>query len=276
MSQRGRGSRTGGEDPDDLDAADHPAEHPLLPPASGRPIEPYDPYRPRSESLPRLSGRGSSDLFGPPPRRPVRPGGSDPFLPDDDPLNAEAWDVEFDAVEVVEDDVEEEPEASPAPARARRPAAAPRKEQERNAAAKPGRRARSRAEPSRPAISRPAVTIGMPRVVTSSPLATDSTALILLGIGLVSVLVMALVLAVRLGGLPETIVLHLNAAGIPDRWGSPRVLWRLPVMSLFITVMFSVVAWFLYPIERFGARFALAAAVVAQLIAWVAVIQHLA
>jgi hypothetical protein len=37
-----------------------------------------------------------------------------------------------------------------------------------------------------------------------------------------------------------------------------------------------VVAWFLHPIDRFAARFALAAAVVAQLIAWVAVLQHLA
>ncbi|MFN8591053.1 MAG: DUF1648 domain-containing protein [Thermomicrobiales bacterium] len=276
MSQRGRGSQTGGDDPEDLDAADHPDDHALLPPATGRPIEPYDPYRPRGENLPRLSGRGSSDLFAPPPRRPVRPGGSDPFLPDDDPLNSEAWDIEYDAVDLIEDDGEDAPEPPPAPARARRATPASRKEPTRAAASQPGRRARSRPEPSRPAIARPAVTIGMPRVVTTSPLASDSTALILLGIGLVSVLVMALLLAVRLGGLPDTIVLHLNAAGMPDRWGAPSVLWRLPIMSLFMTVMFSVVAWFLYPIDRFGARFALAAAVVAQLVAWVAVIQHLA
>jgi hypothetical protein len=37
-----------------------------------------------------------------------------------------------------------------------------------------------------------------------------------------------------------------------------------------------VIAWFLHPIDRFAARFALGAAVVAQLIAWVAVIQHVA
>ena len=47
-------------------------------------------------------------------------------------------------------------------------------------------------------------------------------------------------------------------------------------MSLFITVMFLVVAWFVHPIDRFAARFALAAALVAQVVAWVAVIQHLA
>jgi hypothetical protein len=46
-------------------------------------------------------------------------------------------------------------------------------------------------------------------------------------------------------------------------------------MSFFITLMFLGVAWFAHPIDRFAARFALGAALVAQLIAWVAVIQHL-
>ena len=110
--------------------------------------------------------------------------------------------------------------------------------------------------------------------MTSSPLVADQTALILLGISGASILLMALLLGIRLGGLPSPTVLHLDAAGNPDRWGPPSVLWRLPLISFFTTVMFLVVAWFLYPLDRFGARFALAAPVVVQLIAWVAVIQH--
>jgi hypothetical protein len=47
-------------------------------------------------------------------------------------------------------------------------------------------------------------------------------------------------------------------------------------MSLFIAIMFLVVAWFVHPIDRFAARFALGAAIVAQLVAWAAVIQHVA
>jgi hypothetical protein len=47
-------------------------------------------------------------------------------------------------------------------------------------------------------------------------------------------------------------------------------------MSAAITIMFLAVAWFLHPLDRFAARFALGAAVIAQVIAWVAVIQHLA
>jgi hypothetical protein len=116
----------------------------------------------------------------------------------------------------------------------------------------------------------------MPQVVTGSSLVADQRALALIGINAASVLVMALLLAVRMGGIPAPTVIRLDAAGNPDLWGLPSVLWRLPAMSLFITVMFLVVAWFLHPIDRFAARFALGAAIVAQLVAWIAVIQHLA
>jgi hypothetical protein len=116
----------------------------------------------------------------------------------------------------------------------------------------------------------------MPRVVTGSSLVADQSALALIGINAASVLAMALLLAVRMRGIPSPVVIRLDAAGNPSLWGLPSVLWRLPVMSLFITIMFLVIAWFLHPIDRFAARFALGAAIVAQLVAWAAVIQHLA
>ena len=94
-------------------------------------------------------------------------------------------------------------------------------------------------------------------MVTGSSLVADQTALALIGINAASILAMALLLAVRMGGIPSPMVIRLDAAGNPDLWGPPSVLWRLPVMSLFITIMFLVVAWFLHPIDRFAARFAL-------------------
>jgi hypothetical protein len=118
--------------------------------------------------------------------------------------------------------------------------------------------------------------MAMPKAVTGASLVADRTALALVGINAASLLLMTLLLGIRLGGVPSPMVLQLDAAGNPDLWGSPSVLWRLPVMSLFITVMFLVVAWFLHPIDRFASRFALGAAFVAQLIAWAAVFQHLA
>ena len=138
------------------------------------------------------------------------------------------------------------------------------------------RRSRSSTASARGRGARPGVTIAVPRVVAGSSLVTDQTALALIGINAASVLVMALLLAVRMGSIPSPVVIRLDAAGNPDLWGPPSVLWRLPAMSLFITIMFLVVAWFLHPIDRFAARFALGAAFVAQLVAWAAVIQHLA
>ncbi len=116
----------------------------------------------------------------------------------------------------------------------------------------------------------------MPQAVMGSSLVADQIALALIGINAASILLMALLLGTRSGGIPSPMVLQLDAAGNPDLWGPPSVLWRLPVMSLFITLMFLIVAWFLHPIDRFAARFALGAAFVAQLIAWAAVVQHLA
>ena len=120
------------------------------------------------------------------------------------------------------------------------------------------------------------MTLTVPRAVSGASLVSDQTMLALLGVNLASIVVMALLLGMRLGGLPATIPLRLDAAGNPALWGPPSVLWRLPLMSLFITAVFLVVAWFVHPVDRFAARFALAAAIVAQAIAWVAVFMHLA
>jgi hypothetical protein len=99
---------------------------------------------------------------------------------------------------------------------------------------------------------------------------------VLLGINAASFLAMVLLLGARIGGLPSPMMLRLDAAGNPELWGPPSVLWRLPMMSFFLTLMFLVVAWFLHPIDRFAARFALGASFVVQLVAWVAVFQHMA
>ena len=280
MTQRGPGPFDKETDADDETAVGErsPASYPV-PPTSARPIAPYDPYRPPQGETPRLRRNVAADDFAP-VRRPVsRATTSDPLLPDDDPLNADAWQLELDETAVVAEDQETLPEfdlETPPPRRARRQAAATRAGREsRSAAGRAPRRSRTPAASTHARAARPAVTLGMPRIVAGSSLVADPTVLMLLGINLAGILIMALVLGVRLGGLPAALVLQLDAAGNPDLWGPPRVLWRLPVMSLFITVMFLVVAWLVHPIDRFAARFALAAALVVQVVAWVAVIQHL-
>ena len=205
-----------------------------------------------------------------PPVRPSRAADDDPFLPADDPLSAEAWQLELDEAPLGETTRRRCPSSTLGRLRRRAARAANRPRREAAASPHPGPGERHDAAGPAPRARAagalvPRVTIAVPRVVTGSSLVADQTALALIGVNAASVLVMALLLAVRMGGIPSPVVIRLDAAGNPDLWGPPSVLWRLPVMSLFITIMFLVVAWFLHPIDRFAARFALGAAIVAQL-----------
>lgn len=276
MSQRGRGPGPGDEDPASGEE-DRLSDYPL-----SRPIVPYDPYR-KSEEPRRASRNVAAD---PDALRKVSRTRKSPYLDDDDPLSATAWEIDedidgdfaagpFDEPYEPYDRDDDEPAPAPAPRPRRKPAATSgtgrRRATRQSNDDAPGRRA-ARA----PRVPNMRVSIGAPRAVTNAALVADPLALLLLGVNLLSVLVMALVLGVRLGTLPPDIVLRLDAAGNPSLWGAPGVLWRLPLMSLFLTIMFLAVSWFLHPIDRFAARFALGAAFAAQLVAWVAVIQHLA
>ena len=281
MSQHGRGSGPHDDDSDGQDTDQERSSSSSAVPPARRPIAPYDPYRPVSGDRPQLPTRNvAADSFEP-PVRPSRAADDDPFLPADDPLSAEAWQLELDEEPLRGDDEVTLPEfdvgASAPPRRERRQPPSVRS----GSGPTPGtrrapRRSRSSAASARGRSTRPAVTIAMPQVVTGSSLVADQGALALVGINAASVVVMALLLAVRMGAIASPAVIRLDAAGNPVLWGPPSVLWRLPAMSLFITIMFLVVAWFLHPIDRFAARFALGAAIVAQLVAWAAIIQHLA
>jgi hypothetical protein len=281
MSQQGRGSSPHDDDSDGQDTDQERASGSSPLPPVARPIAPYDPYRPVTGDRPRLPTRNvAADPFEP-PVRPSRATDDDPFLPADDPLSAEAWQLELDEGPLRGDDEATLPEfdtgASAPPRQARRQPPSVRSGREpAPGARRASRRSRSSAASARGRSARPAVTIAVPRVVTGSSLVADQKALALIGINVASVLVMALLLAVRMGGISSPTVIRLDAAGNPDVWGAPSVLWRLPVMALFITIMFLVVAWFLHPIDRFAGRFALGAAFVSQLVTWAAIIQHLA
>ena len=280
MSQHGRGSGPRDDDPDGEDTEQERVSGSFPLPPAARPIAPYDPYRPVTGDRPRLPTRNIAADSSEPPVRPSRVRDDDPFLPADDPLSAEAWQLELDDASPGGDQTtlpEFDLGATPPPRRARRqPPAARSAREPAPGARRTARRARSSAASERGRGARPGVTIAVPRVVSGSSLVADQTALALIGINAASILAMVLLLAVRMSDIPSPVVMRLDAAGNPDLWGLPSVLWRLPVMSLFITIMFLVIAWFLHPIDRFAARFALGAAIVAQLVAWAALIQHLA
>jgi hypothetical protein len=280
MSQRGRDSGPPANDVDGEDAApERLSGGSPSPPVSPRPIEPYDPYRGRSGDAPRAPTRNvAAESFDARGRPVTRASSESPFLPDDDLLNAEAWQLESEEIIVAGED---EPlpafdrDTPPAPRRHRRQPSKPRERREPAPRATPPRRSRASPAAARGQTARPTLTIGMPQAVAGASLVADQAALALLGLNVISILLMAILLAVRIGGLPSSLILQLDAAGNPALWGPPSALWRLPLMSFFLTLMFGVVAWFLHPLDRFAARFALGSAIVAQLIAWVALIQHL-
>ena len=105
MSQHGRGSGPHDDDPDGEETdKERPSRRSSLPPAPAPPIAPYDPYRPVTGDRPRPPTRNiAADPFEPSHRSP-RAADDDPFLPADDPLSAEAWQLEIDEAPVGGDD----------------------------------------------------------------------------------------------------------------------------------------------------------------------------
>lgn len=284
MSQRGRGSGPHNDEPaddrdqdrEDLDLDSGEFDFP----STSRPIQPYDPYRSSSSDPARRETRNvARSGGGEPPRRASSP--RSPFLDDDDPLNAEAWQLDLDDADIHQehpDDGYDFPELEPEPEPARERSPRERRTRRAPESAPPRaapRRPRQRAAAGTERAPRAPITLTMPQAVTGASVVGDPTALLLLALNVVSIVLMALILGIRLGAMPNPMVLHLDAAGNPNRWGPPSALWRLPLMSFFLTIMFLVVAWFLHPLDRFASRFALGAVLVAQLVAWGAILQHL-
>lgn len=281
MSQRGRGSGPHNDQPAgdrDADNLDLGSGEFAFPPTT-RPIQPYDPYRSASSDPDRRETRNIARSGSEPPRRTSST--RSPFLDDDDPLNADAWQVDFDDTDIIQrqpddDLLEFEPEPAPPP-RERSPRERRTRRAAETAAPPRGvtRRSRERASAATERAPRPSISLTMPQAVSGASLVADPTAMLMLALSVVSIVLMALILGIRLGAMPNPMVLRLDAAGNPNRWGPPSTLWQLPLMSFFLTIMFLVIAWFLHPLDRFASRFALGSVLVAQLIAWAAILQHL-
>ncbi len=214
--------------------------------------DPYaDPYSmPDPFSDPGVDA--DEGAFDRPPRAPRPARSARPAAPDpDDPTDPSAWGDEFDDPfdETGWDDPADEGAAV-----ARR--------------SRPARRQAPRRRAARPAVALPS--FRMPSALVSGDLVGDRVAFALFAASLAGALLMAIVLLTQVGRLPAALVVHLDAAGIPDRWGTPRVLWRLPLIDIGVSLMNAVVAWYAARLDRFAARFVLAAVLVVQLITWAA------
>ncbi len=124
------------------------------------------------------------------------------------------------------------------------------------------RRARSQSGP----------TLRVPAAVSAVLIAQDRLVLGILGGSALSLLVMALVISLRNDALPAWIAIHINAAGNPDRWGTPATVWRVPLMAAMLTVMNVIAGTFLARWDRFAAQFLLGSSILIHVLAWMALI----
>lgn len=124
----------------------------------------------------------------------------------------------------------------------------------------------------RPAeLPRPAV----PAFIRGADLANDATALGLIGLSLLSLAVMAILVANRLDMVASPFATHVNASGGLEQFEKNTAIWRLPLLSGMFFLMNLVAAWFISPTDRFLSRFLLGVSAAVQLVAWIALIHFL-
>ncbi len=128
----------------------------------------------------------------------------------------------------------------------------------------------------RPAVRRQSSTLpGLPVAISQADLANDAPALSMIGMSIAGLAAMAILVANRAETLAPTFATHVSASGTLENFEHYSSLWRLPLLTAMLTLMNLVAAWFISPLDRFASRFLLAAAVVVQLIAWVALFRLL-
>lgn len=110
------------------------------------------------------------------------------------------------------------------------------------------------------------------RLGATGELLADQPALVLLGLAALGLAGMWAVVGLRMGALGPALELRLDAEGSPSSWGSPDTLWRLPLLATVATLMNVLVAWRAASADRFASRFMLAAALLVQVLAWLALI----
>jgi hypothetical protein len=98
-----------------------------------------------------------------------------------------------------------------------------------------------------------------------------SVSLLLLGGALVATMLWFIL--VRFDAVPQTLPLHYNLNGRPDRIGTPREIFYFPLIAALITIANFALAWSVIRFDRFAARLLLGGTCLAQLVAWVALLK---
>lgn len=103
-------------------------------------------------------------------------------------------------------------------------------------------------------------------------LLADRVARLFLAMAILLNLLMVGYILLKYDSIPQSITLHWNVNGLPDRIGSPREIWTLPLITGLVTLANFGLAWSIVTFDRFAARFLLGGTCLVQLGAWVALI----
>ena len=99
----------------------------------------------------------------------------------------------------------------------------------------------------------------------------SSVGLILAGGALVAAMLWFIL--VRFDSVPQSLPLHYNATGQPDRIGAPREIFILPLITALVALANIALAWSVVRFDRFAARLLLSATCLVQAVAWVALLK---
>jgi hypothetical protein len=103
------------------------------------------------------------------------------------------------------------------------------------------------------------------------PLWTDSTAGVLLGVGIIINLALFGFLGLRYPSLDLQLPLHFNSLGVVDRIGTRIELFTLPIIGLIILLTNTVLGIILYQRERAGSYLLWGSAAAVQALFWLAI-----
>jgi hypothetical protein len=117
--------------------------------------------------------------------------------------------------------------------------------------------------------------VRIPNFFNRVELLHDQPSIALLSLAILSTVLMAGVLASRIGDVPDVIALRYDATGAATRWGTPESLWELPLLAGMVSLINTVLASWLSSIDRFASRFVLGTAVLVSVLAWVSLVRFL-
>lgn len=108
------------------------------------------------------------------------------------------------------------------------------------------------------------------------PLFLDQPAVSLMLLGGALLAAMLWFILLRFDSVPDALPLHYNTLGQPDRVGSPREIFLLPLIAGVVAVANIALAWSVIRFDRFAARLLLSGTCLVQAVTWVALLKLLA